>query len=392
MRFYELQERLAVSPADLDLSTGAPLLLAEVQEVLRAGVRELGESAELDLVFSSYEQLDGLDRFRDEVAEVMASAYGRSVSRAEVLAIAGVQAALRYVHRWLARDRRRALYPMAIEFPGCVDPAAPLPPAVGPYRTETAGLLGGCRPVLEADAIQDWKGVGATILSCPHSPTGRNWDSGDLATLAAAAAEHGALLVLDETYAPPFAPVTAEPRPPVDAPNVVHLFSLSKLGLAGERVGVAVAHADVIREFARLQRSFIIQAPKAGQFLGLRLLRAFQSRPELRTTLVDAYRRRWERCRATLAELAVPGLRISRWEGGVFAWLEWDGDPDDVGVVQDLLAKGIAVAPGSALKVAPEHPSVKRLRGLRIGLGAPVDALETAVRAAGAAVAARRGA
>jgi valine--pyruvate aminotransferase len=392
MRFYELQERLAVSPADLDLSTGAPLLFAELQDVLRAGVRELGQSAELELVLSSYEQLDGLERFRDEIAGVMAAAYGRPVSRGEVLATAGVQAALRYVHRWLARDRRRALYPMAIEFPGCIDPTAPLPPAVGPYRTETAGSPGVCRPVLEAGVSQDWDGVGAAILSCPHSPTGRNWDSGELAALAAAAADHDALLVLDETYAPPFAPVAAEPRPPVDAPNVVHLFSLSKLGLAGERVGVAVAHADVIRELARLQRSFIIQPPKAGQFLALRLLRAFRSDPELRISLVDAYRHRWERCRATLAELAVPGLRIGRWEGGVFAWLEWDDHPDDVKVIQDLLAKGIAVAPGSALKVAPEHPSVKRLQGLRIGLGAPVEALETAVGAAGAAVAAGRGA
>jgi valine--pyruvate aminotransferase len=392
MRFYELQDRLAVSPVGLDLSTGAPLLLAELQDVLRAGVRELGQSAELDMVLSSYEQLDGLDRFRDEVAEVMAAAWGRAVSRAEVLAIAGVQSALRYVHRWLAQARRRALYPMPIEFPGCVDPTAPLPAAIGPYRTEAVALPEGCRPVLEAGARQDWSGVGAAILSCPHSPTGRDWDAGDLAALAAAAADHDALLVLDETYAPPFASVTATVRPPVDAPNVVHLYSLSKLGLAGERVGVAVAHADVIRELARLQRSFIIQPPKTGQFLGLRLLRAFQSRPELRTSLVDAYQHRWERCRAAVAELAVPGLRIGRWEGGVFAWLEWDDDPDDVEVVHDLLAKDIAVAPGSALKVAPEHPSVTRLQGLRIGLGAPAKALETAVRAAGAAVAIRRGA
>ncbi len=346
VHFYDLQERLATTPAKLDLSTGSPLLLPEMQQVLRAGIAELASGDDLALVLSSYDQMDGLDGLRDQVTGLMTELYRRPVTRAEVLAVPGVQAALRYVHRWLAVRGRRALYPIGLEFPGGVDRTATLAPAVGPYTTVLAAD-GTSRPVLDVSAIEDWAGVGAVILSRPHSPTGHDWGLAELG-----------------------------------APNVVHLFSMSKLGLAGERVGFAVAAPDILRELARLQRSFIIQPPKTGQYLAAYLLRELRSSPEVRDVMVRAYRDRWESCRGLLRELAVPGLRVGRWEGGLFLWLEWDDGPDDRDVAEILLAEGIALLPGTAMVVAAGHPSLRRLRGLRVGLGAPPEAVARAARAA----------
>lgn len=381
MRFHDLLQRLAVSPVALDLSTGSPLVLPELQEVLRAGLRDLVDDGQRDMVLSSYAQMDGLDAFREELAGMVSERYEREVTRAEVIAVPGVQAALRYVHGWLAAQRQRALYPIGLEFPGAIDRTAPTPPAVGPYAVVEAGDRTWL-PVIDVAAIGDWSAVGAVLLSRPHSPTGRDWSHEELTALAQKAASHDALLVLDETYAPPFASITIEDRSHVDMPNIVRVFSMSKLGLAGERVGVVVARPDVVRELTRLQRLFIIQPPKVGQYLTLHLLRAFRARPDLRESVVSAYRQRWEAGRAAIEEVGVPGLRIARWEGGVFLWLEWDSGPTDTEVAEALLAQDIAVMPGATLVVRTGHSPVGHPRGLRIGLGASPDAVALAARSA----------
>ncbi|MGH3851341.1 MAG: aminotransferase class I/II-fold pyridoxal phosphate-dependent enzyme, partial [Pseudonocardiaceae bacterium] len=314
MDFHDILHRWAASPVALDLSTGSPLVPPELRNVLRAGLRDLADNDQRDVVLSSYAQLDGLDGFREEIAGLMSERYGRQVCRAEVIAVPGIQAALHYLHRWLAAQGRRALYPIGLEFAGAVDRTSLNHPAVGPYTMATADN-GTWRPIIDVTAIRDWSGVGAVILSRPHSPTGRDWSIGELTALAAAAADYDALFVLDETCAPPLAPITEEDRPPVDAPNVVRLFSMSKLGLAGERVGVVVASAEVVAELSRLQRSFIIQPPKVGQFLTMRLLRAFRAQPSLHEMVVSAYRLRWAAGRGAIEEVGLPGLRVTKWEG-----------------------------------------------------------------------------
>ncbi|MGH3853342.1 MAG: aminotransferase class I/II-fold pyridoxal phosphate-dependent enzyme [Pseudonocardiaceae bacterium] len=389
MDFHDILHRWAASPVALDLSTGSPLVPPELRNVLRAGLRDLADNDQRDVVLSSYAQLDGLDGFREEIAGLMSERYGRQVCRAEVIAVPGIQAALHYLHRWLAAQGRRALYPIGLEFAGAVDRTSLNHPAVGPYTMATADN-GTWRPIIDVTAIRDWSGVGAVILSRPHSPTGRDWSIGELTALAAAAADYDALFVLDETCAPPLAPITEEDRPPVDAPNVVRLFSMSKLGLAGERVGVVVASAEVVAELSRLQRSFIIQPPKVGQFLTMRLLRAFRAQPSLHEMVVSAYRLRWAAGRGAIEEVGLPGLRVTKWEGGLFLWMEWNGGPSDVEVAEALLAQDIAVMPGTALVVVPERRSISHPQGLRIGLGAPPEAVALAARAAATFVSAYR--
>lgn len=381
MHFHDILQRLAASPVTLDLSTGSPLVPAELSNILHAGLRDLADDDQRDVVLSSYAQFDGLDSFREEIASMMSERYGRPVCRAEVIAVPGIQVALRYLHLWLAARGRRALYPIGLEFAGAVDRTSPVRPAVGPYTVIPAGD-GTWRPVIDVTAIRDWSGVGAVILSRPHNPTGRDWSARELTALAATAADCGALLVLDETYAPPFAPITEGVSPLVDATNVVRLFSMSKIGLAGERIGVIVASADIVRELSRLQRSFIIQPPKVGQYLTMCLLRAFRAQPGFRETVVSEYRQRWEAGLAAINEVGVSGLRVTKWEGGLFLWLEWNDGPTDGEVTEALLAQDIAVMPGTALVVVPENCSHSHPQGLRIGLGAHPEVVALAARAA----------
>jgi DNA-binding transcriptional MocR family regulator len=100
-----------------------------------------------------------------------------------------------------------------------------------------------------------------------------------------------------------------------------------------------------------MQRQLVIQAPKAGQYLGLRLLRTLASWPGLRKAVVTQYQDCWETARHAFDEIGAAGVRLAGWEGGLFLWLEWYGPPSDLDVMDAMCREGIGVMPGSALFV-----------------------------------------
>lgn len=91
------------------------------------------------------------------------------------------------------------------------------------------------------------------LISYPNNPTG-NLFSDEVMNLLLE--EAPGLVVVDEAYQP-FASGTFMDRLP-DYPNLVVLRTLSKLGLAGIRLGYAVAGAEWIRQFDKVRSPYNI--------------------------------------------------------------------------------------------------------------------------------------
>jgi histidinol-phosphate aminotransferase len=89
------------------------------------------------------------------------------------------------------------------------------------------------------------------FISYPNNPTGNLFPEKDLEAIVSAAP---GLVVVDEAYQP-FAESTFMGRLP-DFPNLVLLRTVSKLGLAGLRLGYAVARPDWIREFDKVRSPY----------------------------------------------------------------------------------------------------------------------------------------
>jgi histidinol-phosphate aminotransferase len=85
----------------------------------------------------------------------------------------------------------------------------------------------------------------------PNNPTGNAWAVADIQACIAAMAQHGGLVVMDEAYQP-FAADSWLPRLK-DAPNVVLVRTLSKLGLAGLRLGYMVASPAWVEQFDKVR-------------------------------------------------------------------------------------------------------------------------------------------
>jgi histidinol-phosphate aminotransferase len=94
------------------------------------------------------------------------------------------------------------------------------------------------------------------FIAYPNNPTGNAWAVADIEACVAAMAQHGGLVVMDEAYQP-FAFDSWLPRLK-DATNVVLVRTLSKLGLAGLRLGYMVASPAWIEQFDKVRPPYNI--------------------------------------------------------------------------------------------------------------------------------------
>ena len=92
-------------------------------------------------------------------------------------------------------------------------------------------------------------------LATPNNPTGRALPLASIERILAAAP---GLVVVDEAYAD-FAGATLLPRV-LEFPNLVVLRTLSKIGLAGARLGYAVAHPAWIAELDKVRSPYNVNA------------------------------------------------------------------------------------------------------------------------------------
>lgn len=88
------------------------------------------------------------------------------------------------------------------------------------------------------------------FLAYPNNPTGNLYDADDMVAIIEACGEHG-IVVVDEAYQP-FARVSFMERLP-QHPNLVVMRTLSKLGLAGIRLGYMSAAAPLLAEFEKVR-------------------------------------------------------------------------------------------------------------------------------------------
>lgn len=165
-----------------------------------------------------------------------------------------------------------------------------------PYRHDGTNDLEGLAALAQR--------VGATLiyLSNPDNPTGTWYPSSDVAAFVDAMPA-GSLVVLDEAYSE-FAPEAAQTAMDADDPRVIRMRTFSKLhGLAGARIGYAVATKATIDAFEKIRLHFGVNLlAQAGALASLRD-KAFQQRV---IDEVDAGRRDYVALARTLGLQTLP--------------------------------------------------------------------------------------
>ncbi len=249
----------------------------------------------------------------------------------------------------------------AVLAPG--DPMLTLAPTFGAYRRH-AQMLGAhvhevaldpetdfALPVDEVIAQAAQHQAKLVVVCAPNTPTGTVYDRDDLARIAA---HCDALLMIDQAYAEfcgqDFRPLLA------DYDNVVAVHTFSKaFGLAGARIGYALAAPPIANELQKLVTSFTLNPfSEAAAIIALENFDRFE----------DAIRRLVaERERLACALAALPGVRVFP-SGTNFLLLRLDHPGQEA---QDHLLRA------HRLLVAQINGYPGYQNYLRISVGAPED-------------------
>lgn len=263
-----------------------------------------------------------------------------------------------------------------------LDPGTPVVTSLGAYPTFAfhVAAAGGALvrvPYLgvheDPGALLDAaRATGARLvyLANPDNPMGSHHPGPVIEAMVASLPET-ALLVLDEAYAD-LAPDEAVPRIPADHPQVIRLRTFSKgHGLAGARVGYAIAEPALAAAFDRIRDHFgVSRTAQAGA------LAALQDQDWLARV-----RHRSLAARARLSAIArESGLRPLP-SATNFVTIDCGGDGDRARrVLEGLARRGVFVRmPG----VAPLDRCIRVSLGDDAALDLVAEALPAALKAAG---------
>jgi histidinol-phosphate aminotransferase len=198
------------------------------------------------------------------------------------------------------------------------------------------------------------------FLAYPNPPAGNLFPQADVERIIAAAP---GLVVLDEAYHP-FAGGRTFMSRLADFPNMVVLRTLSKLGLAGIRLGYATGRAEWIREFDKARSPYNVNM--LTQLVAEKVLERHDVLDE-QARLICAER---ERLASRLREL--PGVLPYPSDANfVLARV-----PGATRVCASLKRQGVLV------KGFPDHPMVKDCLRLTVGTPRENDQLLAGLRAA----------
>ena len=195
------------------------------------------------------------------------------------------------------------------------------------------------------------------------NPTGHTMPPARKEALARVAAEHGLVVIEDETHRS----YLERPSPPIAAvlpERTVLLVSVSKVLLGGVRVGFAVAHAAMAAQLRLTLQADLL----ATSALDLDLVAALVESGEAGRVIARRraqVRRRKELAARVLGEIAAP----ARQRDGPFLWLETPSSMTSESVAGLTEARGVSVAPASAFAT-----SGRGYRdGFRVALTAPAE-------------------
>lgn len=387
----DTMDALRAEDADqwVNLGGGNPVVLPEAEEMWRRYTRELLEGPDFGDVICRYGASQGYEPLVEAVVELFNSRYGWGITRRNVLVAPGSQALIFFaLNSFGGRDAQGGMRPIVLpvspEYTGyggaamAADGLKAYKPSLdllGPHRFKY-------RPDFEQLEIDDT--VGAVLFSRPSNPTGNVLSDDETQRIVDLAAGYNVPVLIDSAYSVPFPNLVFTEMTPVFEENVVHLMSLSKAGLPGERVGIAIGDESLLSVLEPFQANANIHSSRYGQAIAAKAIESGELERLSETVIKPHYERKFAVLEGAFKREMpdeVPWYLHAR-EGAMFGWL-WlrDLPVSDAELYESLKRDRVIVVPGSFFFPGLEGPWPHKRQCIRISLTAAEEEIERGVAA-----------
>ncbi len=363
----------------INLSAGNPVILPPVEQLWRECTAQLLSSAEYGEVVCRYGSSQGYQPLIEAVVEDFNRRYGLSLSDRNILITPGSQ----------------SIYFYGANAFGGYTPEGNLKEVVLPLSPEYTGYGGVCltpealkayQPRLDIDEenhqfkyrpdfsqLRITEETGCLIFSRPCNPTGNVITNTEVQKIDALAAEYNVPVLIDSAYGPPFPALNFTEMTPQFGGNLIHCMSLSKAGLPGERIGVAIGDDRLISVLEAFQTNLCIHSSRYGQAIAARAIRSGELAHLSETVIRPHYQGKFATLETSLTQAMPQDLPwfLHKGEGAIFAWL-WlrDLPTTDWELYQQLKQVGLIVVPGSTFFPGLQTDWAHKHQCIRISLTA----------------------
>ncbi|PPS39211.1 valine--pyruvate transaminase [Chroococcidiopsis sp. TS-821] len=363
----------------INLSAGNPLILPEVEQLWRDCTAELLASKDYGEVVCRYGSSQGYGPLISAIANDFNRRYNLELSDRNILITPGSQSLYFYAANAFggytsAGDLKQIVLPLSPDYTG-YGGVSLVPEALIAYKPtldiDTAAHRFKYRPDFSQLTIT--ANTGCVIFSRPCNPTGNVMTDEEVKKIAALAAPYDVPVLIDSAYAPPFPALNFTEMAPVFGSNILHCMSLSKAGLPGERIGVAIGDAKLIQVLESFQTNMCIHPSRYGQAIAAQAINSGALAEIAERVIRPFYQNKFTVLESTLNAAMPQDLPwfLHRGEGAIFAWL-WlkDLPVTDWELYQQLKQVGVIVVPGSTFFPGLRESWLHKQQCLRISLTA----------------------
>ncbi|MBW4683914.1 MAG: valine--pyruvate transaminase [Komarekiella atlantica HA4396-MV6] len=373
----------------INLSAGNPLILPEVEQLWRDCTAQLLASPDYGEVVCRYGSSQGYAPLIEAIANDFNKRYGLNLGERNILITPGSQ----------------TLYFYAANVFGGYTSSGELKKIVLPLSPDYTGYGGIClvpealiayKPTLDIDAaahrfkyrpdfsqLSITENTGCVLFSRPCNPTGNVLTDDEVKKIAALAAPYNLPVLIDSAYAPPFPALNFTEMTPVFGDNILHCMSLSKAGLPGERIGIAIGDQKWIEALECFQANASLHSSRYGQAIAAIAINSGALIDISQTVIRPFYQNKFTVLETSLEQAMPKNLPwfLHRGEGAIFAWLWLEDLPiTDWEFYQQVKQVGVIIVPGSTFFPGLEQEWPHKHQCFRISLTGSDEELVTGMQ------------
>ncbi|UJB70948.1 valine--pyruvate transaminase [Acaryochloris sp. 'Moss Beach'] len=387
----DIIETLRANPneAFINLSAGNPVILPEVEQLWRDCTAQLLESPDYGEVVCRYGTSQGYQPLVEAIQKDFNQRYGLTLSDRQILITPGSQ----------------ALYFLAANAFGGITETGQLKNIVLPLSPDYTGYGGICltpealkayQPTLEIDEtahrfkyrpdfdqLHFDENTGCIIFSRPCNPTGNVLSEAEVQQISDLATPFDIPVLIDSAYGPPYPSLNYTDIAPILGNNVVHCMSLSKAGLPGERVGIAIGDERIIQTLEAFQTNVCIHSGRYGQAIAAQAIQS-GALADISVQVIRPYYQAKLALLQSVLDQQMPSTLpwfLHLGEGAIFAWLWLNELPiSDWQLYQQLKQVGVIVVPGHSFFPGLSQDWPHKHQCLRISLTATDEEITIAMQ------------